>query len=72
MTKRKAASTPDALAAACRRHRRRLGMTQAAVAHAAGISFDTYNRIEGAKANPRLSMLGALANVFGAPARELL
>jgi len=42
-----------------------------ALAHAAGISPDQLGRIERGEADPRMSVLLALAAVLGIPLREL-
>lgn len=66
------------LGAALSRARARRGMSQEAVAHAAGLSTFTYRKLEkgesnpGSPANPRLRTLAALAEVLGVPVADLL
>jgi transcriptional regulator with XRE-family HTH domain len=47
-------------------------ITQESLAHDAGISVSTLQRIESGTHQPRLGTLRALAKALGVPARELL
>lgn len=66
------------LGIALARARDRRGLSQEAVAHAAGISTFTYRKLEkgqsnpGTPANPRLHTLASLAEVLGVPLSGLL
>lgn len=79
------AGAPDPWAAYSRvfganlqRARLRLGLTQERVAHAAGLSTFTYQKLEkgesnpGTAANPRLQTLVSLSLVLGVPVADLL
>lgn len=54
-----------------RERRERQGLSRVALAHRAGISSDQLGRIERGEADPRMSVLLALAAVLGIPLGEL-
>src|SRR5687768_13463683 len=59
-------------AAVLRRHRRRAGLTQEALAECSGVSVRTIRSIElGKRRNPQLASLRQLAEALGLPAGEL-
>ena len=66
------------LGANLQRARQRIGLTQERVAHAAGLSTFTYQKLEkgesnpGTAANPRLQTLVSLSLVLGVSVAELL
>ena len=63
--------TMQRVVAVLRVRRERQGVSRVALAHAAGISPDQLGRIERGEADPRMSVLLALATVLGMPLREL-
>ncbi len=63
--------TMQRVVAVLRERRERQGVSRVALAHAAGISPDQLGRIERGEADPRMSVLLALAAVLGLPLREL-
>jgi DNA-binding XRE family transcriptional regulator len=65
-------ATMRLVVAELRRRREQQGLTRAALARRAGISTDSLGRIERAEADPRMSVLLALAAELGTTLRELL
>jgi DNA-binding XRE family transcriptional regulator len=63
--------TMQRVVAELRRLRERRGISQMALAHRAGISPDYLGRIERGEADPRMSVLLALAGELGTTLREL-
>ena len=63
--------TMQRVVAVLRVRRELQGVSRVALAHAAGISPDQLGRIERGEADPRMSVLLALAAVLGIPLREL-
>jgi DNA-binding XRE family transcriptional regulator/DNA-binding transcriptional ArsR family regulator len=63
--------TMERVVAVLRARRERQGVSRAALAHRAGISPDHLGRIERGEADPRMSVLLAIAAVLGIPLREL-
>jgi len=63
--------TMDRVVGVLRARRERQGVSRAALAHRAGISPDHLGRIERGEADPRMSVLLALATVLAIPLAEL-
>ena len=55
-----------------RSERRRAGLTQEQLAHAASVHPSEVSRLECAQRDPRLSTIVRLADALGVPARQLV